>query len=178
MKIRRFLVVVLWLFAFAAPVWGDDLAAFVDPLKTRAAQGEAEAQNNLGLRYYKGQGVPQDDAEALKWFRLAAAQGNASAQTSLGVMYSQGNGVPQDYAAALKWYRLAAAQGDAKAQFNVGFMYYEGLGVPQDQAMALNLYREGAGIQDELLYASVVQVQLKAKDETIGQLQGQVQHRG
>ena len=51
MKTRRCLVVVLWLFASAAPVWRDDLAAFVDPLKTRAAQGEAEAQNNLGLRY-------------------------------------------------------------------------------------------------------------------------------
>ena len=51
MKTRRFLVVVLLLFVSAAPVWRDDLAAFVDPLKTRAAQGEAEAQNNLGLRY-------------------------------------------------------------------------------------------------------------------------------
>jgi len=125
MKTRRCLVVVLWLFASAAPVWRDDLAAFVDPLKTRAAQGEAEAQNNLGLRYYQGQGVPQDYAEALKWFRLAAAQGNASAQTSLGVMYSQGNGVPQDYAEALKWYRLAAAQGYATAQYNLGIAYSE-----------------------------------------------------
>jgi TPR repeat protein len=66
MKTRRFLVVVLLLFASAAPVWRDDLAASVDALKSRAAQGEAEAQNNLGLRYYKGQGVPQDYAEALK----------------------------------------------------------------------------------------------------------------
>src|SRR4029450_8402071 len=93
MKTRRFLVVVLWLFASADPVGRDALAAFVDPLKTRAAQGEAEAQNNLGLRYYKGQGVPQDYAEALKWFRLAAAQGNASAQHHLGQLYRGRQGV-------------------------------------------------------------------------------------
>jgi TPR repeat protein len=124
------------------PVWGD--AASVDSLKTRAAQGEAEAQNNLGLRYYKGQGVPQDYAEALKWFRLAAAQGDSHAQTSLGVMYSQGNGIPQDYAEALKWYRLAAAQGNAMAQYNLGNIYNNGKGVPQDSAEAVKWYRLAA----------------------------------
>ena len=40
--------------------------------------------------------------------------------------------------------------------------------------MALNLYREASGIQDELLYASVVQVQIKAKDDQISGLQQEV----
>ena len=60
-----------------------------------------------------GQGVPQDYAEAVKWYRLAAEQGYAAAQYNLGVMYDNGQGVPQDYAEAVKWYRLAAEQGDA-----------------------------------------------------------------
>jgi hypothetical protein len=51
MEIKGFLIAVMLLFVSAAPVWRDDLAASVDALKTRAAQGEAEAQNNLGLRY-------------------------------------------------------------------------------------------------------------------------------
>ncbi len=42
-----------------------------------AKQGDANAQNNLGFMYYKGHGVPQDYAEAVKWFRKAAEQGNA-----------------------------------------------------------------------------------------------------
>jgi hypothetical protein len=67
--------------------------------------------------YYKGNGVPQNYAEALKWFRLAATQGHAKAQSNLGVMYDEGQGVPEDDAGALKWYRLAAAQGNASAQF-------------------------------------------------------------
>ncbi len=43
-----------------------------------AEQGLAEAQNNLGTMYAKGLGVPQDYAEAVKWYRKAAEQGNAS----------------------------------------------------------------------------------------------------
>ena len=39
-----------------------------------ANQGNAQAQVNLGVRYLRGQGVAQDDAAALKWFRFSAAQ--------------------------------------------------------------------------------------------------------
>ena len=49
-----------------------------------AEQGHADAQNNLGWRYGNGEGVPQDDAEAVAWFRLAAEQGHADAQNNLG----------------------------------------------------------------------------------------------
>jgi hypothetical protein len=35
------------------------------------------AQSNLGVMFDKGLGVPQNDAEALKWWWLAAHQGNA-----------------------------------------------------------------------------------------------------
>jgi len=109
MKTRRFFVVVMLLFASAAPLWGDDLAASVDLLKNRAAQGNASAQATLGFMYDKGQGVPQAYAEALKWFRFAAAQGNADAQFNLGVMHDKGDGGPQDYVQAHKWFNLAAA---------------------------------------------------------------------
>jgi TPR repeat protein len=61
------------------------------------------AQYNLGLMYGKGWGVPQDYAEAAKWYRRAAEQGYAKAQYNLGVMYYNGEGVPQDYAEAVKW---------------------------------------------------------------------------
>ena len=41
-----------------------------------------------------GKGVPQDYAEAAKWYRLAADQGFAKAQNSLGAQYATGEGVP------------------------------------------------------------------------------------
>ena len=42
-----------------------------------AKKGHTQAQYNLGLMYDKGQGVPQDYKEAVKWTRLSAEQGNA-----------------------------------------------------------------------------------------------------
>ena len=65
-------------------------------------RGDAEAQYNLGIMYAQGLGVPQDDAEAVRWYRLAAAQGNAGAQSYLGFMYDDGRGVPQDDAEAVR----------------------------------------------------------------------------
>ncbi|MEH6478397.1 MAG: tetratricopeptide repeat protein, partial [Sneathiella sp.] len=65
-----------------------------------AEQGYAKPQYNLGVLYENGKGVPQDDAEAVKWYRLAAEQGNAYSQHDLGVMYRDGDGVPQDGAEA------------------------------------------------------------------------------
>jgi hypothetical protein len=83
-----------------------------------ADQGHAEAQYNLGVMYYKGQGVPQDYAEAVKWYRLAADQGYAEAQYNLGVMYGKGQGVPQNYAEAYVWSSVAVAGGYAGAVKN------------------------------------------------------------
>ena len=60
--------------------------------------------------YDTGLGVPQDAAEAVRWFRLAAEQGHARAQYSLGVMYGTGEGVPQDNVEAHMWLNLAASR--------------------------------------------------------------------
>ncbi len=94
--------------------------------------------------YENGQGVPQDYAQAMIWFRKAADQGEADAQFNLGVMYENGQGVAQDYAQAVAWYRKAADQGEASAQFNLGEMYRNGRGVPQDDAQAVAWYRKAA----------------------------------
>jgi TPR repeat protein len=67
----------------------NDIAA----LKKKAEQGDPQAQNDLGVKYALGQGVPQDEAEAVKWYRKAAEQGDANAQFSLGAMYGIGQGV-------------------------------------------------------------------------------------
>jgi TPR repeat protein len=57
-----------------------------------------------------GHGVPQDHAEAVKWFQLSAEQGFAGAQASLGVTYLEGLGLPQDDVQALMWFNLAASR--------------------------------------------------------------------
>ena len=73
--------------------------------------------STLENMYATGRGVPEDDAEAVRWYRLAAEQGYAGAQNNLGIMYATGRGVPEDDAEAVRWYRMAAEQGEADAQF-------------------------------------------------------------
>ena len=110
----------------------------------RAAEQDNAAQFKLGVGYDNGYGVPQDYAEAARWYRRAAEQGNAVAQFRLGVMYDNGYGVPQDYAEAARWYRRAAEQGNAVAQFILGVICRNGRGVPQDYTEALRWYRRAA----------------------------------
>ena len=101
-----------------------------------AEQGNVEAQYNLGFMYYNGQGLTQNSAKAVKWYRLAAEQGHGDARLNLGAMYRNGQGVPEDFVRAAKWYRLAAEQGNAIAQDNLGILYYFGDGVLQDNLIA------------------------------------------
>jgi uncharacterized protein len=57
-----------------------------------ADQGDATAQYILGRMYLDGNGVSQNYAEAVKWFRLSADRGDADAQNSIGTMYEHGLG--------------------------------------------------------------------------------------
>ena len=57
-----------------------ELLPTTEKAQVQTAQGpvpdrDADAQFNLGVMYDTGEGVPQDDAEAVRWFRLAAEQG-------------------------------------------------------------------------------------------------------
>jgi hypothetical protein len=96
-------------------------------LRVRAEAGHAESQFNLGDRYATGREVPQDDAEAVRWYRLAAGahrnqnnhpKGYAFAQYYLGVMYATGAGVPQDYVEAHMWFNSAASRATGEAREN------------------------------------------------------------
>jgi TPR repeat protein len=116
--------------------------------RARAENGDAKAQLELGTMYYYGKGVPQDDAEAARWYRKGADQGDAKAKVAIAFMYYYGKGVPQDYAEAGRWYRSAAEQDDAKAEFYLASMYYDGKGVPQDYTEAIRWYRKAADLGD------------------------------
>jgi hypothetical protein len=167
-------------------VWGDsfedglaahkrgDNAEAVKWFQLSAAQGNVEAQTNLGSIYYYGQGVAQDYAEALKWYRLAAAQGHTFAQHNLGEMYRKGEGVAQDYAEAVKWYRLAAAQGNAGAQFQLGMMYALGSGVSQDYVRAYMWLSLGTALDNELAKVTRNAVEKEMSSQQIAKAQKMV----
>jgi TPR repeat protein len=54
---------------------GDFEMAFKEFL-AEAQKGNADAQNDVGAMYNLGQGVSQDHAKAVQWFRKAAEQGH------------------------------------------------------------------------------------------------------
>ncbi len=107
-------------------------------------QGFAQALYTLGVSYATGQGVAQNDATAVNYFRQAADKGYAQAQNYLGTMYENGKGITRDDATAVSFYRKAADQGFAYAQNNLGQMYAIGKGVAQNDPVAVNLFHKAA----------------------------------
>jgi TPR repeat protein len=103
--------------AFAAPVQdtdaaeaayrhGDQATALRLALPL-AGKGDVHAQSLVGQIYYSGRGGLRDEAQAVKWSRLAADQRHPRAQYNLGLLYATGEGVEQDYRTAHMWFNLA-----------------------------------------------------------------------
>ncbi len=125
--------------------WSLNPSNVSDPFRNRAAgSGDASVQVKRGWAYANGEGVPQDYAEAARWYRKAAEQGLSLAQHNLAVMYHFGYGVRKDPAEAMKWYRKAAQQGVARSQLLLGDMYAKGQGVDQNYTEAMKWYVKAA----------------------------------
>ncbi len=115
-----------------------------DTTLEQARNGDVIKQVALADAYSEGNGAPQDDTEALKWYNTAADLGNSEAQYHLGMMHLQGRGVEQDDATAYKWICSASRQGESRAQSILGWMYYEGRGVQKDHSESLVWFRLAA----------------------------------
>ncbi len=127
----------------AALIWFDGRG--VEGLIAKAKGGDAEAQYALAVAFDTGDGVPEDDTQAVEWYRHAAKQGHVHAQHNLGVSYAHGEGVVRDLTEAVKWYRLAAAQGNPVSQYNLGLLYAIGQGpIRREDGEALQWFRLAA----------------------------------
>ena len=87
----------------------------LEKLTTQADEGDVDAQYDLGIRYYSGDGVDKDFEQAIKWFLMAAEQDDAQAQFNLGIMYGRGEGTGKDVNKSMQWLKKAAEQGHAEA---------------------------------------------------------------
>ena len=130
--------------AFVWPYYAWDkfnAAAPDDNSSLLAEQGNAEAQNELGLKI-EYLGAPQDYGEAVRRYRKAADH-VCHGQFRSGSCHADGRGVLRDYDEAMKWYRKAADQEFPLAQLNIGTMYLVGNGVRQDYAVGDEVVPEG-----------------------------------
>jgi TPR repeat protein len=148
---RIAMLVVVWLAlisnGFAGPL-EDGVKVYdsgnyphaIEIFKPLAAQGDAKAQYRLGMMYYNGQGVPEDEKLAVTWLMRAAKQGNVDAMFELGNAYLVGSQSSKlvedpDREAAI-WFHEAARAGNMNAQYYLGLLFLAGNGVQQSRAEA------------------------------------------
>lgn len=159
---KRLLILALTAFFFALPAaraagpLEDALAAYEEGNFRRAAallaplaeRGDPLAQLKLGMLYYMGKGVPENEKTALTWLKRSADQGQIEAMFQLGNLYAFGEHAGQlspepDREAAL-WYFHAASRGHAEAQHTLGLMFLAGKGVAENSGEGIRWIRRAA----------------------------------
>lgn len=153
--------------AYALAWWmerGDDaeaqVALIVKYLTQAAQQNVAAAQNNLGLLFQAGHGVPEDQKRANALFAKAAAQGNDQGQYNLATAYDLGFGMPKDKEKAIFWYKKAVENDNLRAIYVLGLKYLFADGTKQDYAEAARLFTRAAkrGHAEAQLHLAVLYV--------------------
>ena len=100
-------------------IHGTNYNKALEKLRPLAAQGHAAAQYNLGVMHEWGDGVPQNNLLAIKWYRRAAENFHKDAQNNLGAMYSKGEGTDQSFVEALKWFIISSENGSEAGRKNI-----------------------------------------------------------
>jgi uncharacterized protein len=131
-----------------------------------------ESQRVLGQFFLVGQTIPQNYAEAMKWYTLAAENGDKESQSELAVLYFTGRGGVQDLQKALFWFEQSARQGMAVAQYSLGIMHYTGSGTETvDLVKAYAWFSQAAGQNhlDAIAARNYIQTILSAEQVTEAQ---------
>lgn len=130
------------------------------------AATDAMVQNNIGIMYKGGRGVPRDYNMAVQWFSRSAANGNGFGQNNMGGMYRDGLGVQRDYARAITFFKAGAQQGNAGAQINLGLMLMQGQGGRPDPVQAYMWFDLAAqqGMAQAVSYRNQVRQRMSQND--------------
>jgi TPR repeat protein len=108
-----------------------DMNKAVKWYRIAAEQDHVEAQYTLGVRYYLGKGVDQNNYESHAWFKRAAKQGHSKSQHNLGVSYFYGIGTDENKSKAYNWFEKAAEGGVKKSKFYLKNRTYQPESVAQ-----------------------------------------------
>ena len=130
----------LWILLFALVVAACNPKDKATQLQEKALQGDAQAAFELGEMHASGVGLPQNNTEAVRWYRIAAEKGNSKAQSLIGTAYHRGIGLAVDDVQATQWLLKAADQMDPLAQFQLGEGFEIGWVGQKDNADAYKWY--------------------------------------
>lgn len=170
-------LILISVLCLAAPVLADEVADPTLPaLTSQAENGDPAAQFALGNRYLNGDGVEQDNFEALRWFTLAADSNNANAQYNIAVMYLNGIGVIKDPSQAVTWFVRAAENGDPPSQYTLAVLLFNGqLGVAQNVPQAYKWFTLAGAAGNKAAAANAVLVQELLPANEIAAMQDEAQ---
>ena len=89
-----------------------DCSRAVELLKMAMAKGDPEAFNMMWLCYHEGRGVPYDDAQAFRYYKLGYEKGAGPvAAYNLGRYYYFGRGVDKNLETAQELFKEAEEGG-------------------------------------------------------------------
>ncbi len=128
----------------------------IQDLRNRALAGDAEAQWQLGTCYLLGEGVPQSEQTAFRWFLRSAEAEFVDAMAEVGRAYRTGSGTSEDHAQALQWFERALLGGDTTVHSDLGEVLAFGEGVEHDLPRAIGLLEEGFAVHGDEQCAAVL----------------------
>lgn len=127
---------------------GGDLKGASDAFNAAAAAGHLRAFYQLGHMAQRGQGRPQDLAEANRLYKIAADKGDPFAMLSYGRNLVRGRGVTADVEAGVKLLNRAAELGHTYAMNELGGMYYYGGVVAENPARGVRFFEASLSRND------------------------------
>jgi TPR repeat protein len=116
------------------PLSAEELTA----LREKAEAGDTKSRTRIAWRYYGGFGVPQDRAEAMKWYKILAEAEEYSGMIFMGRSYLNGqNGLEKNYSKAFYWLSKCESEERARFMFDIYTLYLTGDETfPKDEAKA------------------------------------------
>lgn len=176
MKTSRALAIVL---IFASSAVGQSTFTYegIEPKDEKkfikkADSGDTEAAYKLGFMYAFLYGH-MNDAQAMKYLRLAAEKNDARAEWAIGSLYSQGRGVEKNKEKAFEWFLRAAEHGSAMGQVQACSAYSLGLGVEKDNLKAFELCRKAAAQGNVMGEFQLGQMYLRGEGTSVDEQEGQ-----
>jgi TPR repeat protein len=109
-------------------------------LHNKAEGGDADAQFRLGQIYDKGEVIPANTNESIRWWQRAGEQGNQEALFHLATRLLS----LQRKAEAIAALKKAGDLGHAQALNTLGYIYQQGQGVEKNMFYAYDYYLQAA----------------------------------
>lgn len=128
------------------PTFSMPISSFtpINQVQAAAAQGDINAQVELGRRYQRGEDVEKNYDEAVKLFKAAAEKGSKRAQFEIALCYLTGMGLPKDNQIGMQMLHALAEGGDSGAQYQLGWRYERGISTKKSIEDAIFWYEKAA----------------------------------